>query len=222
MANKIFVSYKYSDNSVKPLSNLSGLYSQTTARNYVDFLENKLEGKHIYKGEQDGEDLSSFQDETIESHLRNKIFDSSVTIILISKGMQELNMPEKDQWIPWEISYSLRRKNKDDRVSVANGMLAVVLPDENGSYSYFVEHSACPHCNSTSWKTRNLFSILHKNMFNKKTPNKQACNGPQCDSNYHIGDDHSYIHPVKWDNFLLNIDRYRAMDENISDYLSMV
>lgn len=223
MANKIFVSYKYADSNVHPLNLSPHLpYIQTTARHYVNLLESKLEDIHIYKGENDGEDLGDFRDETIESRLREKIFDSSITIVLISKGMQELGVLEKDQWIPWEISYSLRRKKRSDRISVANGMLAVVIPDENNSYDYFIEHSSCPHCKSIRWKIENLFPIIQKNMFNRKKPNQICCSGSFCDSNYHVGDDHSYIHPVKWENFIYNIsgfiDLVSSIKESIDDY----
>lgn len=217
MARKIFVSYKHSDSGVQPLNR----FSVATARDYVDRLEQLFEGDNIYKGERDDDDLGAFKDEAIESHLRDKIFDSSVTIVLISKNMKELGQNEDDQWIPWEISYSLKEKTREDRTSTTNAMLAVVLPDEYGNYDYFVESLGCSHCYGIRWKIETLFSILGKNMFNRKRPNTTVCASGVCGT-LHTGNDHSYIHPVRWDHFISDINGYinhaTSLNENIDDY----
>jgi len=197
MGKKIFVSYKYADSQVRLLPSISN----TKVRDYVDVLQSKLDASdHIYKGENDNEPLSSLADSTIGSKLGDKIFDSTVTIVFISKGMKD-SSDERDQWIPWEISYSLREQSREGKISKTNAILAVVLPDEYNSYEYFIK--ANPACNSTTYMTDYLFTILGKNMFNKKNAEVKDCNGNKIFSGYH-----SYIYSVKWDNFIGNINAY--------------
>ena len=206
MGKKIFVSYKYADNLVKKLPNIYN----TTVRDYVDILQEKIEhnSDHINKGEDDGEDMSTLADSTIASKLGDKIFDSSVTIVIISKGMKE-NTPENDQWIPWEISYSLKEQSRQGGNSKTNAILGVVLPDNFGSYDYYYTHN--PECNSISHATNQLFSILKENMFNIKTPNLRTCNG----STIYEGES-SYIKTVEWDTFINSIDHFIDVAVEIS------
>lgn len=140
MGNKIFVSYKYADNNVEYLYP----YPYTQVHDYVRYIESHILKNDIYKGEKQGEDLSRYSDEYIWRHLKDKIYDSSVTIVLISPNMKEPYKYEKSQWIPWEISYSLRLTTRDDRTSQRNAILAVVLPDKNGSYDYYSSMTLFP------------------------------------------------------------------------------
>jgi hypothetical protein len=202
---KIFVSYKYKDWDVLPILE----YTPTedtgyvhTARHYVDKIIDTLMVEHIYKGELGDESMGDFTDDTIDSKLKEKIFDSSVTIILISPNMFDRTKQEKDQWIPNEISYSLRYKTRGDRTSRPNAMIAVVLPDRNGHYDYAVTHKNCV----TTWKTETYFNILDANMFNRKDKNQHICN--ECGAYHHFGNDHSYIYPVKWSDFICNHNYY--------------
>ena len=207
MGNKIFVSYKYGDNQVENLS----VYGDSTVRDYVDEFERKLDSSdNIYKGESDGEDLSNLSDNTIWEKLKDRIYDSSVTVIFISPGMREWWKNDRDQWIPWEVSYSLketsrRNKNGDSITSHSNAMVAVVLPDLAGSYSYYLESKSCCSGGCTMHHTNNLFSIIKKNKFNRI---KNGSNR-NCDNNDTIWTGTcSYIEAIKWSSFIKDYQKY--------------
>lgn len=135
MGKKIFVSYKYADQDVAPLP----CHYRTTVRSYVDKLENYFDiTDHIYKGESDDEDLSWLSEDAIWEKLKDRIYDSSVTIVMISPNMREPNKRDKSQWIPWEVSFSLKETTRNDKTSHTNAMLAIVLPDRYGSYDYLI------------------------------------------------------------------------------------
>lgn len=196
MGKKIFVSYKYSDRKVCALSYIG----DTTVRDYVNILQSKLDlSDHIYMGENDDESLETLADSTIGSKLGDKIFNSTVTIVFISKGMKDNMKSDRDQWIPWEIAYSLREQSRGGINSKTNALLAVVIPDEDCNYEYFMKYNA--DCNSTTIMTDTLFSIIAKNMFNMKNPETRTCNG----KTIYMGNS-SYIKYVKWNEFIGNID----------------
>ena len=156
MGRKIFVSYKYGDNDVYPVPRFSDYYPK--ARDYVSWLEDKFKNRteHYYKGEKDNQDLSKYSDDYIWNELKPKIWDSSITIVLISPNMKEPNKWESNQWIPWEISYSLRLTKRGSYTSQRNAILAVVLPDRKGRYDYY--------------SSLRLFSILETNINNGYIP----------------------------------------------------
>ena len=204
MGRKVFVSYKYKDTQVlsmnkKDILALGGkLFFQdrpTRVRDYVDELQEIIGRDNINLGEKDGESLNDFANETIKSSLKDKIFNSSVTIVIISKGMKDNSIVEKEQWIPWEISYSLRVTTRSDRTSRMNAVLGVVLPDETGTYDWY--YTSNPECNSVTHKRGQLFDILKSNMFNMKKPSTRECNG----STITLGES-CFIKTVKWKEFI--------------------
>jgi len=214
MGRKIFVSYKYADSQVQGLPEA---WLGTTARHYVNRLSEALETQdHIYKGEDDGQSLADFREDTITSKLREKIFDSTVTIVLISKGMKAWFQSENDQWIPWEVAYSLRQKSREGRSSTPNALIGVVLPDEAGSHTYFIEDEACPWCKCRYFKTDFLFSILKNNTFNSKQPSLLACEAHTLGGRVYQGL-HSYMHIVKWSDFMADIATHLAIAQVIRD-----
>lgn len=200
MGRKIFISYKYSDSSVKRLLP----YQEATARDYVDFLQEKLEkdGIHINKGEKDNESLSQFRDETIQTKLSDKIFDSSVTIVLLSPNMKEWWNSESEQWIPWEIAYSIKNKKRALSSSKRNAILLVALPDRNGNYSYTDQPSF-------------YFNIINNNINNLKYSYPANYLTPTCSQ--------SYMLKCNWNEFISNvngwIDAAVEIKENADKYI---
>ena len=218
---KIFISYKYADKCVRQnrsYNNLDWLLgveggNYLTARDYVTHLMGQVLTDHTNKAEKDNEDLGVLTEDVIQKKLSDRIYDSTVTIVLISKKMKE-EQEEKNQWISWEISYSLKEKTREDRTSYTNGILAIALPDENGSYDHAVVNKTC---GLRSWRTDSFFQIVGKNMFNKIDANHSDCR--QCYSKHHHGTDHSYIHPVKWDDFVKDHNRYINIVLDLKDRL---
>lgn len=218
MGKKIFISYKYADDQVKNLV----LGKNSTVRDYVDEFEKKVDSSDdIFKGESDGEDLSDLSEDTIWEKLKDRIYDSSVTIVFISPGMKETGKKDRDQWIPWEVSYSLKetsRKNKkgDAITSHSNAMLAVVLPDENNSYTYYLESKSCCSGGCTTHHTNRLFTIIKKNKFNRtENASKRTCDN---DNTIWTGTC-SYIEAVKWSNFIADYQKYVDFAVNRQDHI---
>lgn len=211
MSSKVFVSYKYKDLSVKPIKPYSWRecldpgFSLTRA--YVDFLADKIElSDHIYKGEESNNDLSGYSDEYIEGKLKERISDSSVTIVLISPNMRVAHMKERDQWIPWEISYSLKEITREDRTSHTNALLGVVLPDSSGSCNYCIYKRNCCSEQCTGLNTHWLFEIMWRNTFNRKSSSIKPTDMKICNNQHeaiHYGE-FSYMPIVTWAHFIEN------------------
>ena len=222
MGKGIFISYKYGDKTVHG----QGM----TVRDYVSALQISLQKENrVNKSEADDTDLSSLKDETIRQKLADRVFDSTVTIVIISPNMKEPGL-ERNRWIPWEISYSLRTENREidksnpnamiavilpDSIeieypevnkSIPNAMIAVVLPDVNSSYQYYIEENTCPDCDVRTYKTDTLFPILRKNMFNLKAPKYSNCTSHEPKTIF--TGEYSYIGSVKWSDFVVDPNKY--------------
>jgi hypothetical protein len=212
----VFISYKYGDTDV---GCGKGINNPKSTIDYVIELKKRfqLSSKVYDRSEGTDEDLSELPDERIEQILRDKIFYTSVTIVLMSVNMRVNAHPENNQWIPWEISYSLREQTREHGCSHANAVLAVVIPDRNNSYDYLIESKDCCDEKCTMIYTDRMFPIIKNNMFNSKVIKPKSVGNCKTWSG-----SHSYIPIVKWDDFISDYDKYIKLAEetrdNIADY----
>ena len=153
MAHKTFISYKYSE-----------------AQNLRDRIIDSLgDDATYYKGEtSDSPDLSDTSTENIKRNLRNMMYDTSVTIVIISPHMKE------SKWIDWEIEYCLKDNTRKNRTSHTNGVLGVIMK-QDGGYSWFKHYTTnSDGCSAMSYQSDLVYDIINNNRFNQNPP-KYSC-----------------------------------------------
>lgn len=182
MAHKTFISYKYSE-------------SQELRDKIVKSLG---EDAKYYKGEtSDSPDLTDMKTETIKNHLKDMLFDTTVTVVIISPNMK------KSKWIDWEIEYSLKNIERDGRKSSINGIVGVIQK-VNGSYDWFETNGTNCHGNAIlTYHMKKVYDIISKNHFNS-SPEIWHCNN--CKTYDYF--DGSYIAFVEEECFLENPNKY--------------
>jgi hypothetical protein len=237
---KVFISYKYGDDQVwqgldqkfwaEETDKDTGVITKetkATGRAYVNLLEAVMGKENILKGEKQDESLKGKTEDQIWETLKPRVHDSSVTLVLISRGMKDFFEPEAEQWMPNEIRYSLWQVPRGEKTSATNALLGVIVPDRNGSYGYIYEKSSCSDCGHIkvlNHKTNpHLFNILRGNIFNRKNDNGNTCQGAYCSSTIYDGD-HSYLHLLTMEEFLKDrkyqdhIDKALQIKENKDSY----
>lgn len=226
MARKVFISYKYADQYVAKLQDsyyelVNGQWIWNTrltrSRDFVDKLQEKIGRDNINLGERDGESLADFSDRNIETALKSKIRQSSITIVLVSKGMKTSDN-ENAQWMPWEVSYSLRTIPSGGYTKQMNAILGIVLPDETGTYDWY--YTSNEDCNCVTHHVGNLFKILRDNTFNILDKEFRECGGRKI----YVNDQPSFFKTIKWEDFMNgnNYNKYIelaiSIKENKADY----
>ncbi len=176
MAKKTFISYKYSDVVAGKMNNLR------------DRIIAKLgDDAKFYRGE-DGytRDLTSYSATYIKETLKKMIYDTSVTILILSPNMK------LSQWMNWELSYSLYYITRNGRPSRANGVVAVVQKQQSyelgGGYEWFKNWNG-------DWDINKAFEVVRINQNNKK-------------SYAPISFSPNYIDIISEDTFLRNPNKY--------------
>lgn len=182
MAYNTFISYKYSE--------------AIDLRDRI--VESLGEDAKYYRGEtSESPDMSDKTTDYIKDKLKNLIYSTSVTIVIISPNMKQSN------WIDWDIEYSLKQIKRGDRKSSTNGVLGVVM-EYDGGYSW-LRPSTQNSDGHTTILTKNeyLYNIIINNRFNQNPP-EYTCD--ECKNvNSLTG---SYISLVNEDDFLKNPNKY--------------
>lgn len=178
MAHKTFISYKYDE-----------------AQDLRDRIIIALgDDATYYKGEtSESPDLTDTSTETIKKHLTDMMYDTSVTIVIISPNMK------KSKWIDWEIEYCLKRITRKDRTSQRNGVVGVIQKDKDkGDYSWFENLiTNSDGCRVLTYNEEKVFDIIKNNRFNQK-PKEYACSTCHCVNKLNG----SYIAYVREEDFL--------------------
>lgn len=182
MAHKTFISYKYSES--------------TNLRDRI--IEALGEDATYYKGEtSESPDLTDTSTENIKNNLKNMMYDTSVTIVILSPNMTD------SKWIDWEIEYCLKDITRKNRTSHINGIVGVIMKYA-GSYDWFKNtHKNNDGCISSSYRENKVYSIITNNRFNQN-PKQYSCD--KCKTVDALTG--SYISYVEEETFLLNPQKY--------------
>lgn len=183
MGRKTFISYKYSE-------------SQAVRDRILAALG---EDAQFYQGETaDSPDQTDNSSETIKNNLRDMIFGTSVTIIVVSPNMTE------SKWIDWEIEFSLKETMRGDKVSRSNGIVGVIAK-YNGNYDWLISFTdKTDGCKpSRNIKDDKLYEIIKNNRLNRKIKN-YSCE--HCKTFDILTG--SYISLIEEDEFVSNPQRY--------------
>lgn len=149
MARKTFISYKYSEAQKLRDQIIVALGDDAT----------------FYQGEtSDSPDLTDTTTENIKEALKDMMYNTSVTIVIVSPNIKE------SKWIDWEIEYSLKEITREDRTSRTNGIVGVIKK-VNGSYDWLVgTNEYSDGCKPRTFKSELLYDIINNNRFNEDPP----------------------------------------------------
>ena len=153
MSHKTFISYKYSE----------------AQQLREDIIEALGDDATYYKGEtSDSPDLTDTSTENIKKNLTDMMYDTSVTIVIISPNMK------KSKWIDWEIEYCLKNISRKGRTSHTNGVIGVIMK-HNGGYGWFKKQQTnSDGCSSITYEDSKVYDIINNNRFNQN-PKVYSC-----------------------------------------------
>lgn len=193
MAHETFISYKYSD--------------AVDVRDRI--YKNMGEYAKFYRGENGfSPNKSDDSDDAIWNYLKDMIWGTSVTIVVLSPEMLQ------SSWISDEISYSLKKISRDGTQSQRNGVVAVIKK-VNGSYDWFKYSVQHPDGHiSNCYREEKVFDIIKENRRNQDPP-VYVCE--HCKTIDSLSG--SYISYIEEDEFINNMDKYieNAYQKSLND-----
>ena len=193
MAHETFISYKYSD--------------AVDVRDRI--YKNMGEYAKFYRGENGfSPNKSDDSDDAIWNYLKDMIWGTSVTIVVLSPEMLQ------SSWISDEISYSLKKVSRDGTQSQRNGVVAVIKK-VNGSYDWFKYKITYSDGHiSNGYHEEKVFKIIRENRGNQDPPVYVCEHCKTIDSL--TG---SYISYIEEDEFINNMDKYieNAYQKSLND-----
>lgn len=196
MARKTFISYKYSEARGLRDRILDALGSDAT----------------YYQGETaDSPDLTDESTESIKNKLKDMMYGTSVTIVVVSPNFKN------SKWIDWEIEYCLKEISRKDRTSKTNGVVGVIQKIQ-GKYDWMVtELKKSDGCSVRQYGEAKLYSIINNNRYNRKN-RRYVCD--RCESHDQL--EGSYISLIDEWEFLEDPDKFienaYEKSENYQDF----
>lgn len=193
MSHKTFISYKHSealdlrDNIIKSMGTDAVYYNGENG-----FSPNK----------------SDDTDDAIWDYLKDMIWPTSVTIVILSPNMKQ------SSWIPDEIAYSLRKVKRGNTESKRNGIVAVIQKYQGG-YDWLLNHHVnCHNVATISFRNELLPTIISNNHFNSVPPRIHCI-----DCKTYDWDKGSYISYVNEEEFLKDVNGYveKAFQKSLND-----
>jgi len=183
MARKTFISYKYSE-----------------AQNLRDRIIKALgDDATFYQGETaDSPDLTDTKVENIKKNLKDMIYDTSITIVVVSPNLKD------SKWVDWEIEYSLKEITRQDKTSRTNGVVGVIMK-HNGSYDWLVTTTSKDDgCSVNTIDGSKLYEIIINNRYNLESDDKFSCK--QCKTYSQL--EGSYFSLIKEEDFIADPEKY--------------
>ncbi len=182
MPRKTFISYKYSE-------------AQTVRDRILEALG--ADATYYQEETSDSPDLTDTSTENIKQTLTDMMYDTSVTIVVISPSIKQ------SKWVDWEIEYSLKEISRKGRTSKTNGVIGVIQAVNGGSDWLATTTTKNDGCTVRSIAEAKLYPIIADNRYNQKKKTYTCLN---CKTYSPLNG--SYVSLVDESDFIADPDKY--------------